>query len=255
MPYLRVVNGGTDVMVGVNAGTTNVEGWLNLRRVDELGGIERVDRGLRIGGGVTFAEIESALAQEVPALAMAARTVGSRQIRSVGTIGGNLATASPAGDALPPLLVLDAEVDLVSPRGMRTLRLDEFLVGPKRTALAADELVAAVILTNWSGAQHFSKVGTRNAMVISISSLAARLDVEGGHARAAAGAVGPTALLLREAADLLLQRDGADGFADRVAQEVSPIDDHRATAAYRRASVRVLARRMHHHLWQEQVGR
>lgn len=255
MPHLRVVNGGTDVMVGVNAGTTNVDGWLNLRRVEDLRGIEHIDRGVRIGGGVTFAEIERALADEVPALAMAARTVGSRQIRSVGTIGGNLATASPAGDALPPLLVLDAEVDLISPRGMRTMRLNEFLVGPKRSACAPDELVAAVVLTDWKGAQHFAKVGTRNAMVISICSLAARLDADRGQARVAAGSVGPTALALNDASSALLRRDGADDFAEAVAQSVSPIDDHRATADYRRTSVRVLARRIHHHLWHEQEGR
>lgn len=255
MPHLRVVNGGTDVMVGVNAGTTNVDGWLNLRRVEDLRGIKHIDRGVRIGGGVTFAEIERALADEVPALAMAARTVGSRQIRSVGTIGGNLATASPAGDALPPLLVLDAEVDLVSPRGMRTMRLNEFLVGPKRSACAPDELVAAVVLTDWKGAQHFAKVGTRNAMVISICSLAARLDADRGQARVAAGSVGPTALALNDASSALLRRDGADDFAEAVAQSVSPIDDHRATAAYRRTSVRVLARRIHDYLWHEQEGR
>ena len=254
MPHLRVVNGGTDVMVGVNAGTTTVESWLNLRRVEDLRGIEHTERGIRIGGGVTFAELEHEVANEVPALAMAARTVGSRQIRSVGTIGGNLATASPAGDALPPLLTFDAEVDLVSPRGMRTVLLQEFLVGPKRTVCAPDELVAAVVLTDWKGAQHFAKVGTRNAMVISICSLAVRLDAERGQARVAAGSVGPTALALREATDLLLRRNGADDFADAVAQSVLPIDDHRATAAYRRASVRVLARRMHHHVWHEQEG-
>ena len=254
MPHLRVVNGGTDVMVGINAGTATVDGWLNLRRVEDLRGITHTERGIRIGGGTTFAELERDVATEVPALAMAARTVGSRQIRSVGTIGGNLATASPAGDALPPLLICDAEVDLVSPRGIRTVMLKEFLVGPKRTVCAPDELVAAVVLTNWSGAQHFAKVGTRNAMVISICSLAARLDTDGGQARVAAGSVGPTALVLHEAAGLLLERHGADDFADAVAQSVSPIDDHRATATYRRTSVRVLARRMHRHLWHEQEG-
>ncbi len=250
-PHLRVVNGGTDVMVGVNAGTTSVDGWLNLRRVDELSGISQIERGLRIGGGVTFAEIEQALASRVPALAMAARTVGSRQIRGVGTIGGNLATASPAGDSLPPLLVCDAEVDLVSLRGTRSMPLVDFLVGPKRTLLASDELVAAVVLTDWAGPQHFAKVGTRNAMVISISSLAARLDVERQHARVAAGSVGPTALRIDEASDDLLRRDGGDDFARIVARSVSPIDDHRATADYRRTSVHVLARRVHQQLWNE----
>jgi CO/xanthine dehydrogenase FAD-binding subunit len=251
-PELRVVNGGTDVMVGVNAGVVRTSGWLNLRRVKELHGIERIDRGIRIGGGVTFAHIEYELAHDAPALAMAARTVGSRQIRSVGTIGGNLATASPAGDSLPPLLVCDAEVDLVSTRGMRTVRLADFLVGPKRSVLETDEIVAAVVLTDFSGSQHFAKVGTRNAMVISISSLAARLDTDRGVARVAAGSVGPTAIRIDEASEALLQPDGADNFADIVGRSVSPIDDHRATADYRRTSVTVLARRMHELLWKMQ---
>lgn len=249
-PDLRPVNGGTDLMVGVNAGTTAVTGLLNLRRVEELHRIERTERGLRIGGGVTFARIESELLGEAPALAMAAKTVGSRQIRSVGTIGGNLATGSPAGDSLPPLLVCDAEVELVSRRGTRTVRLDEFLTGPKRTVRERDELVAAVVLVDCSGAQHFAKVGTRNAMVISISSLAARLDPVRGIARVAAGSVGPTALLIERAAPALLRRDGADEFARIVGESVMPIDDHRATADYRRTSVSVLARRMHVSLWE-----
>lgn len=249
-PDLRPVNGGTDVMVGVNAGTTAVSGWLNLRRVTELQRIERTERGLRIGGGVTFARIEAELLADAPALAMAARTVGSRQIRSVGTIGGNLATGSPAGDSLPPLLVCDAQVELVSRRGTRLVRLVDFLTGPKRTALAADELVAAVVLGDCTGAQHFAKVGTRNAMVISISSLAARLDPARGVARVAAGSVGPTALLIERASHALLRRDGSEEFADIVGESVTPIDDHRATAAYRRTSVSVLARRIHELLWE-----
>jgi CO/xanthine dehydrogenase FAD-binding subunit len=250
-PELRVVNGGTDLMVGINAGTVSTSGWLNLRRIGDLNDIQRTDRGLRIGGGVTFDRIERELVHEAPALAMAARTVGSRQIRSVGTIGGNLATASPAGDSLPPLLVCQAEVDLVSHRGMRTVRLVDFLVGPKRTIIAADELVAAVVLTDWSGSQQFAKVGTRNAMVLSICSLAAFLNVDRGVARVAAGSVGPTALFLEHASEPLLRPDGADDFARIVGESVSPIDDHRATADYRRTSVIVLARRMHDRLWNE----
>jgi CO/xanthine dehydrogenase FAD-binding subunit len=251
-PDLRVVNGGTDVMVGVNAGVSTVTGWLNLRRVDELDRIERTEHGLRIGGGVTFARIERELVDVVPALAMAARTVGSRQIRSVGTLGGNLATGSPAGDSLPPLLVCDTIVEVVSRYGTRSVPLVDFLLGPKRTALADGELVAAVVLSDYAGEQHFAKVGTRNAMVISISSLAARLDRTRGVARVAAGSVGPTALLLEQAQAALLQRDRADEFARIVGESVSPIDDHRATADYRRTSVSVLARRTHELLWGKQ---
>jgi CO/xanthine dehydrogenase FAD-binding subunit len=250
-PDLRVVNGGTDLMVGINAGSVQATGWLNLRRIGELNTIEQTKRGLRIGGGVTFARIERELVHAAPALALAARTVGSRQIRSVGTIGGNIATASPAGDSLPPLMVCQAEVDLVSCRGTRTVRLVDFLVGPKRTVIAPDELVAAVVLTDWSGSQHFAKVGTRNAMVISVCSLATFLNRDRGVARVAAGSVGPTALLLEHASEPLLRRDGADDFARIVGESVSPIDDHRATADYRRTSVTVLARRMHDRLWKE----
>jgi len=248
-PGLRIVNGGTDVMVGVNAGNTAIDGWLNLRRIEDITRIHRTVRGLRIGSGVTFARVEVELASVAPALAMAATTVGSRQIRSVGTLGGNVVTASPAGDSLPVLLTYDTEIELVSHRGTRTIRLVDFLIGPKRTAMAADEIVSAIVLNDCAGSQHFAKIGTRNAMVISVASLAARLDTNSGVARVAAGSVGPTALLITEANDALLQRHGADDFAHIVEASVAPIDDHRATGEYRRTSVGVLARRMHLKLW------
>src|SRR5262245_64701262 len=137
--------------------------------------------------------MRSELAELFPALAEASRSVGSPQIRNRGTIGGNLGTASPAGDALPPVLVERASVDIASVRGERTLPLEEFLLGVKRNALEPDELVTAVRLTPSGGAQTFMKVGPRNAMVIAICSLAVVLDADAGEVRAAFGSAAVTA--------------------------------------------------------------
>jgi CO/xanthine dehydrogenase FAD-binding subunit len=179
----------------------------------------------------------SPLAPLLPALAEASRTVGSPQIRNRGTIGGNLGTASPAGDALPPLLAERAEVELTSVRGSRVLPLEEFLLGVKRTALGPDELVTAVRVRPSGGAQTFMKVGPRNAMVIAICSLAVVVDTEAGEARAAFGSAAVTArrvtVPLAEAASL----------PERVAEAAAPIDDVRATAAYRSHALRVLTGR------------
>ena len=136
------------------------------------------------------------LAELLPALAEASRTVGSPQIRNRGTIGGNLGTASPAGDAHPPLLVEDATVEIGSTRGVRTLPLTEFFLGPKRNALAADELVLAVRIDPSRQPQTFMKVGPRNAMVIAVCSLAVGVDRERGELRAAYGSAGPVPALV-----------------------------------------------------------
>jgi CO/xanthine dehydrogenase FAD-binding subunit len=173
------------------------------------------------------------LAELVPALAEASRTVGSPQIRNRGTIGGNLGTASPAGDALPPLLVAGSDVVVASVRGERTMPLDEFLVGPKRNALADDELIVAV-LAGTGSRQTFMKVGPRNAMVIAVVSLALRVNDE---LRAAFGSAGPVPTLVRAPLDQV------DSFPDRVAEAASPIDDVRGSAAYRRHALRVLTAR------------
>jgi CO/xanthine dehydrogenase FAD-binding subunit len=178
--------------------------------------------------------MEPPLAEALPALAEAARTVGGPQIRNRGTIGGNLGTASPAGDALPPLLVAGARVRLVSLRGERELPLEEFLVGPKRNALADDELIAGVTVDAASGRETFMKVGPRNAMVIAVVSLALRAD---GELRAAFGSAGPVPALVRGGLD------EAGELAERVAAAASPIDDVRGTAQYRRHALRVLTTR------------
>ena len=199
----------------------------------------RENGALRLGSGLTYAEIEHGELRDVlPALAEASRTIGSPQIRNRGTIGGNLGTASPAGDALPPLLVAGAEVELASAaRSRRRLPLHEFLTGPKRNALEADELIVAVQVRPSGAAQTFMKVGPRNAMVIAVCSLALEVDRERGELRAAFGSAGPVArLVVGSLAD-------KDDFAEQVVAAASPIDDVRGTAAYRRHALRVLAAR------------
>ncbi|HEY7017901.1 MAG TPA: FAD binding domain-containing protein, partial [Gaiellaceae bacterium] len=187
-PEAVPIQGGTDVMVELNFDRARPPALLNLNAVDELHGWSRENGSLRLGSGLTYTEAMD-LNEPLLALAEASRTVGGPQIRNRGTIGGNLGTASPAGDALPPLLVYRAEVELASTRGSRTLPLEEFLVGPKRNALEPDELIVAVRVAPPGPGQTFMKVGPRNAMVISVVSLA--LVVDGGELRASYGSAGP----------------------------------------------------------------
>jgi CO/xanthine dehydrogenase FAD-binding subunit len=237
-PALRPLAGGTDVLVELNFDRDRPEGLLNLNEVPELRGWAREDGTLRLGAGLTYTEaMEPELARLLPALAEASRTVGSPQIRNRGTIGGNLGTASPAGDAHPPLLVEDAEVEVASVRGSRRLPLLEFFVGPKRNALGPDELVIAVLVRPSGAPQTFMKVGPRNAMVIAVCSLALSVDRERGELRAAFGSAGPVPGLVTA------PLDERESFPERVAEAARPIDDVRGTAAYRRHALRVLTAR------------
>jgi CO/xanthine dehydrogenase FAD-binding subunit len=232
------IAGGTDLMVDLNFDRRRPEVMLNLGEVAELRGWSREDGTLRLGAGLTYAEaMAEPLRSLLPALAEASRTVGSPQIRNRGTLGGNLGTASPAGDSLPPLLVEDAEVEVASVAGTRRIALDEFLVGPKRNALAPGELITAVLVRPSGAPQTFMKVGPRNAMVIAVCSLAVAVDRERGELRAAFGSAGPVVALVT--APLA----GVEAFPALVASAASPIDDVRGTAAYRRHALRVLAAR------------
>jgi CO/xanthine dehydrogenase FAD-binding subunit len=232
------IEGGTDVMVELNFDRTRPTTILNLNEVAELQGWSRENGTLRLGASLTYTEaMEAPLRDELPALAEASRTVGSPQIRNRGTLGGNLGTASPAGDALPPLLVEGAEVELASRRAVRRLPLVDFIVGPKRNALEPDELILAVVLRPSGGRQTFMKVGPRNAMVIAVCSLALVADRERGELRASFGSAGPVPGLV------VAPIDERDGFAEQVAEAASPIDDVRGTAAYRRHALRVLTKR------------
>jgi CO/xanthine dehydrogenase FAD-binding subunit len=230
--------GGTDLLVELNFDRRRPETVINLGEVPELRGWARDNGTLRLNAGLTYAELlGEPLAPTMPALAEAARTVGSPQIRNRGTIGGNLATSSPAGDAIPPLLVLGAELELASVRGTRRLALQEFLLGPRRNALEPDELISAVIVRPAAGPQTFMKVGPRNAMVIAVVSLALGVDRARGEVRAAFGSASPVPPLVTGSID-----DTGD-FAERVVAAASPIDDVRGTAAYRRHALRVLVGR------------
>jgi len=234
-PEAVPIQGGTDLMVELNFDRMRPVALLNLNEVAELRGWSKENGTLSLGAGLTYVEaMQSPLSELSAALAEASRTVGGPQIRNRGTIGGNLGTASPAGDAIPPLLVAGASVKLVSVRGERVVPLQEFLVGPKRTVLASDELIAGVSLEVGDGRETFMKVGPRNAMVISVVSLAVRVDEE---LRAAFGSAGPVPTLVRG------KLDEVDSFPERVAAAASPIDDVRGTARYRRHALRILTQR------------
>jgi CO/xanthine dehydrogenase FAD-binding subunit len=237
-PEAVPIAGGTDLMVELNFDRRRPGVIVNLGEVAELRGFSQENGLLRLGAGLTYTEAMSEpLRSLLPALAEASRTVGSPQIRNRGTLGGNLGTASPAGDSLPPLLVEEAEVEVASVGGTRRLALADFLLGPKRNALASDELIVAVLVRPSGAPQTFMKVGPRNAMVIAVCSLAVSVDRGRGELRAAFGSAGPVPALVRA------PLEDADSFPALVAEAAAPIDDVRGSAAYRRHALRVLAAR------------
>jgi CO/xanthine dehydrogenase FAD-binding subunit len=230
------IQGGTDVMVELNFDRARPAALLNLNEVPELRGWSRENGTFRLGSGLTYTEAMT-LAEPLRALAEASRTVGGPQIRNRGTIGGNLGTASPAGDALPPLLVYGAEAEVASANGSRRLPLQDYLVGPKRNALGEDELIVAVHVPAPGSRQTFMKIGPRNAMVIAVVSLAMCVDEEREEIRASFGSAGPVPGLVSA------KLDEADDLPERVAEAASPIDDVRGTASYRRHALQVLTSR------------
>jgi CO/xanthine dehydrogenase FAD-binding subunit len=257
-PRSVAIAGGTDVMVDLNFDRSRPEAIIDLTRVPELHEWAAENGSVRLGAGVSYARVIAELAEWLPGLAMASRTVGSPQIRNRGTIGGNLGSASPAGDAHPPLLASRAQVELASVRGARRVAAREFFVAPKQSVLADDELIAAVQIPRVAGPEQFSKIGTRNAMVIAACSFALSLDPAARRVGTGIGSAGPTPLVAAEAEEFLaglLDETGAweDGkplaepalerFGELVAAAARPIDDVRSTAAYRVHALGVLARR------------
>jgi CO/xanthine dehydrogenase FAD-binding subunit len=257
-PDATPIAGGTDLMVEMNFGHRRPAALLDLTRVPDLAGWQRRDGVVRIGAGVSYARILSELGDLVPGLAKASRTVGSPQIRNRGTVGGNLGSASPAGDAHPPLLATGAVVEVASVRGVRRIPVAAFFTGVKRNALAPDELIAAVELPVATGPQEFAKVGTRNAMVIAVCSVGLALDAVGRTVGVAIGSAAPTPRRATEAeqfaaaalADQGLWDSGGEldpavlrTFGDLVGAAAAPIDDVRGSAAYRRHALAVLGRR------------
>ena len=262
-PRATLLAGGTDLLVEVNEGHRQLP-WrdgettvISLTRVPELSTwtYDPERRTITLGAAVTWSEIErEPLRSMLPALAEAARTVGSPQIRNAGTVGGNLATCSPAGDGLPVLAALDAEVQLVGPSGRRTLPVAEFMVGVKRTALDPGELIESISLPLLDGWQGYSKVGVRNAMVIATASACLASDVPTRSIRLALGSVAPTIIRCPEAEQFAIDAvdwetrstttDVTERFGQLATEASRPIDDHRSTAAYRRHAVGVMAGRL-----------
>ena len=234
------VAGGTDLMVAVNSGRARPHALLDLSRVEELRSWWREPARVFVGAGVTFARIAADL-PEVEALAAAARSVGSAQIRNRATLGGNLGTASPAGDALCALAAYDAEIVVASAYRTRRLPWHAFLLGPKRNALEPDELILGAEWTRAHGPGSFAKVGPRRAMAIAVASVCVQRD--DGVVRIALGAVAPTVVRATHAEAAALAGLPAAEVAARAAGECEPIDDVRGTAVYRRHAIEVLVRR------------
>lgn len=265
-PSALPIAGGTDVMVDLNFDRRRPAALLDLNRISELTGWEsgrftgQDGEVIRLGAAVPYARISRELSAELPGLALAGNTVGSPQIRNRGSVGGNLGSASPAGDAHPPLLAAgrDVLVEAESVRGTRLIPIDEFYVDVKRNSLEPDELIRAVRIPVADGPQQFSKIGTRNAMVIAVCAFGIALHPRNGTVGAGIGSAAPTPrraapaeeFLAGELAERGLWQSGApigpaavQRFGELVAAAASPIDDVRGTAAYRRHALAVMARR------------
>jgi len=257
-PQATLLCGGTDLMVEVNDGHRRPgRSVMMVNRIAELRSWSHdpVAGTVTVGAAVTYSELmQEPLSSLLPALAEAARTVGSPQIRNAGTLGGNLGTSSPAGDGLPVLAASDAVVELASATGIRTMPVGEFTVGVKRTALEPGELVVSVTLPIARGWQGYAKVGVRNAMVIAVASACFIVDEPSRRVGLALGSVGPTVLRCPEAEGQLaasidwmsgtVEPADIDRFGELASAESRPITDHRSTAEYRRHAVGVLARRL-----------
>jgi CO/xanthine dehydrogenase FAD-binding subunit len=265
-PEAVPIFGGTDVMVEMNFARGRPQAVLDLTRIPKMQEWGEDNGRLRVGAGVTYTRIIAELGNKLPGLAMASRTVGSPQIRNRGTVGGNLGTASPAGDGLPPLYVSQAEIEVASMEGSRLVPVSEFIVGPKTNALKENELISAFYVPEAEGPQQYSKIGPRNAMVIAICSFGLALHPKRGKVGACIGSAGPTPIRAGDAENFIqsvlkegrlwesraqIQESALRRFGEMVASAARPIDDVRGTADYRRHSVGVLARRTLKWAWEE----
>ncbi|PGH47958.1 xanthine dehydrogenase family protein subunit M [Streptomyces sp. Ru87] len=263
------IAGGTDLMVEINFGHRRPERLLDLTRIGELGEWGTDGDTVLLGASVPYTRIMERLRAELPGLALAAHTVASPQIRNRGGVGGNLGTASPAGDAHPALLAAGAEVEAESVRGSRLIPVDAFYTGVKRNALEPDELIKRVHIKKAAGPQQFSKVGTRNAMVIAVCAFGLALHPDTRTVRTGIGSAAPTPVRARAAEDFLAGVLGEDGlwesgavlppaaarrFAELAAGACNPIDDVRGSADYRRHAVTVMARRTLGWAWEDYRG-
>lgn len=273
-PSALPISGGTDVMVELNFDRHRPAALLDLNRITELttweiGAFEGQQGDVvRLGSAVPYARITRELSTQLPGLALAGNTVGSPQIRNRGSVGGNLGGASPAGDAHPALLAAgkDVFVEAASVRGTRLIAIDDFYVGVKRNSLEPDELIRAVRIPVADGPQQFSKIGTRNAMVIAVCAFGFALHPRTGTVGTGIGSAAPTPRRATAAEDFLagelaerdLWRSGGligpaaiQRFGELVAASASPIDDVRGSASYRRHALAVMARRTLTWTWNE----
>jgi CO/xanthine dehydrogenase FAD-binding subunit len=257
-PAAMPIAGGTDVMVELNFDRHRPPALLDLTRVPELSEWSAENGHIRLGAGVSYTRIIEELGGQLPGLALASRTVGSPQIRNRGTVGGNLGAASPAGDAHPALLAAEAVVEVASTRGVRRVPVQEFYTGVKRNAARADELICAILIRPATGPQQFSKIGTRNAMVIAVAAFGLALHPDRKAVGTGIGSAAPTPRRAADAERFLagaLEEAGlwesrgalpdsvAREFGERVKAAAAPIDDVRGSAAYRLHSLSVMARR------------
>jgi CO/xanthine dehydrogenase FAD-binding subunit len=268
-PTAVPIAGGTDVMVEINFDHRRPEYLLDLNRIGDLYEWEVGEETVRLGASVPYTRIMENLRAELPGLALASHTVASPQIRNRGGVGGNLGTASPAGDAHPALLAAGAQVEVESGRGSRLIPIDDFYTGVKRNALAPDELIRAVHIKKADGPQQYSKVGTRNAMVIAVCAFGLALHPGTRTVRTGIGSAAPTPIRAKAAEEFLnaaLAEGGfwengrivtpsvAKQFAELCAAACNPIDDVRGTASYRRHAVGVMARRTLMWAWESYRG-
>ncbi|MFG2873651.1 FAD binding domain-containing protein [Streptomyces sp. NPDC048337] len=266
-PAAVPIAGGTDVMVEINFDHRRPEYLLDLNRITELREWDVGEDAVRLGASVPYSRITENLRAELPGLALASHTVASPQIRNRGGVGGNLGTASPAGDAHPALLAADCEVEVESrARGSRRIPIDAFYTGVKRNALAADELIRAVHIKKADGPQQYSKVGTRNAMVIAVCAFGIALHPATRTVRTGIGSAAPTPIRAKAAEEFLnaaLEEGGfwdngkvitpsiAKQFGELASGACNPIDDVRGTANYRRHAVGIMARRQLVWTWEQ----
>ncbi|AWZ08233.1 MULTISPECIES: xanthine dehydrogenase family protein subunit M [unclassified Streptomyces] len=268
-PTAVPIAGGTDVMVEINFDHRRPEQLLDLNRIAALREWEVGGDAVRLGACVPYTRIMESLRAELPGLALASHTVASPQIRNRGSVGGNLGTASPAGDAHPALLSAGAAVEVESVRGSRLIPIDAFYTGVKRNALAPDELIRAVHITKADGPQQYSKVGTRNAMVIAVCAFGLALHPATRTVRTGIGSAAPTPIRAKTAEEFLnavLEEGGfwesgevitpsvVKQFGDLASGATNPIDDVRGTAKYRRHAVAVMARRQLVWTWEQYCG-
>lgn len=248
----QIIAGGTDVYPS-NVGVPPLADVLDISRITDLRGITQTESAWRIGALTTWTELlDAQLPAAFDALKLAASEVGSVQIQNVATIVGNLCNASPAADGVPPLLILDARVELSAVTGSRELPLAEFLRGNRRTAMRPDEIMTAIVIPRDAELtrSHFLKLGSRKYLVISIAMVAAQLRVDNGRIRDPRIAVGACSVVARRLTELERALDGAAVDTDLAAvitsarlSELAPIDDIRSSATYRRGAAATLVRR------------